>query len=433
MRNLLPKLPGLTLALAICGVVLFAAGCGGGGGGSNLNGSGGSGGGGGGGGGGGAAGNVATITVDSGPAGINAGIFNTPYVSVTICAPGTSTCQTIDHVTVDTGSSGFRVIGSVLNATMSAALHTINDAQGQPYFECTAFADGYIWGPVASADLKIASETASSVPIQVIGGTTLAVPSDCSSGAGQEENTVDQFGANGILGIAVFQQDCGPACASGNPAGTPISGTYYVCPNSGCVSSLIPLAQQVPNPAFSFATDNNGTIIQLPSVANFGAATLTGSLIFGIDTQSNNTLGMATVLTVDPNTGNFTATINAQTLSQSFIDSGSNAFFFPDAGTTVCSSQVASGFYCPTSIQSLQATIQSFTGVMATVPFTVQSADTLFNTNPTFTAFNNVAAPNLDALSGSFDFGLPFFIGRSVFTAHENRTTSAGAGPFVAF
>ena len=62
----------------------------------------------------------------------------------------------------------------------------------------------------------------------------------------------------------------------------------------------VPLASQVQNPVTLFPTDNNGTIIELPSVAASGATSVTGSLIFGIDTQSNNQSGSQTVLTLNP-------------------------------------------------------------------------------------------------------------------------------------
>nr|WP_249193126.1 DUF3443 family protein [Burkholderia cenocepacia] len=37
---------------------------------------------------------------------------NVLYTSVTICMPGTSNCQTIDNVLVDTGSFGLRLFNS---------------------------------------------------------------------------------------------------------------------------------------------------------------------------------------------------------------------------------------------------------------------------------------------------------------------------------
>ena len=56
--------------------------------------------------------NVVPITVDAGPTStIQADMA---YVTVTICMPGTSTCQTINHIQVDTGSEGLRLISSLV-------------------------------------------------------------------------------------------------------------------------------------------------------------------------------------------------------------------------------------------------------------------------------------------------------------------------------
>src|SRR5450631_2320469 len=53
--------------------------------------------------------NTAPIAVDGGPTvnGVSVGYPNGAYATVTVCTPGTTTCQTIDHVLVDTGSVGF--------------------------------------------------------------------------------------------------------------------------------------------------------------------------------------------------------------------------------------------------------------------------------------------------------------------------------------
>jgi hypothetical protein len=371
------------------------------------------------------AGNVASVVVDMGPAAAG-GVVNTAYVSLTICVPGTTNCQTIDHVILDTASSGFRVFSSEVASSLT--LPPVLDSTGQPLAECIAFADGYSWGSVRRADISIAGEQASSVPIQVIGDPAFPdVPADCSS-AGPAEDTVAAFGGNGILGVSVFQEDCGPACAA-----TAIAGVYYSCPVSGCVATAATLAQQIQNPVFHFATNNNGVILLLPSIGSAGAPSVTGSLIFGIDTQNNNALGTATVLTVDANSGYLTSLYNGQSLTNSFIDSGSNGFFFPDDTIPVCTSATSSGFYCPETEQTLTATIQSVTMVTKDVPFYIGNADALLNNNPTFFAYDNLGGPMPASLSGSFDFGLPFFYGRTVFFAIEGHPTSAGTGPFVAF
>ncbi len=46
------------------------------------------------------------------------------------------------------------------------------------------------------------------------------------------------FGANGILGVGLFQQDCGPACTSANQT---IPAVYYDCPHRAVIRPMSPL------------------------------------------------------------------------------------------------------------------------------------------------------------------------------------------------
>jgi Protein of unknown function (DUF3443) len=373
--------------------------------------------------------NQLAVTVNAGP---NGNAINTLYTTVTLCVPGTSTCQTIDNIQVDTGSWGLRVLASVL--TLSLPVSTATD--GNSLVECTTFVDGYSWGPVALADLQVAGEKASSLPVQVIGSSSFTVvPPDCSS-TGSAEDTVTTFGANGILGIGVFEQDCGEGCAENAQ-----SGYYYSCTATDCKAIAVPLQSQVLNPIPLFATDNNGSIIELSSVAAGGAATASGSVFFGIDTESNNASSGQTVLTLDPDNGYFTTTttFNAAPLTGSFIDSGSNGLFFNDidestnqSAIALCKSTDFSGFYCPTSTTSLSATLTGQSGTSATVSFSVENAETILNANPTYTAFSTLGG-QYSSTSDTFDWGLPFFYGRNVYNAIENHTTAAGTGPYVAF
>jgi hypothetical protein len=191
------------------------------------------------------------------------------------------------------------------------------------------------------------------------------------------------------------------------------------------------LTQQVTNPVSMFAKDNNGSIIQLPSVVAQGAATLTGSLIFGIDTQTNNASGSETVLTVDPQFGYLTANFNATSLSMSFIDSGSSGIFFTDTGIAQCADPNFSQYYCPAAPLNLNVTLQGTNGMTGEIAFSVDNAEILQSNNPTFLVLPTLAGTN--PIPGSFDFGLPFYYGRRVATALENSTTSLGAGPYVAY
>ena len=363
--------------------------------------------------------NQLPIVVDAGPA----NTVNVPFVTVTICAPGGSNCQTIDHVILDTGSTGLRIMSSVLNASLAQAL--IQQKTGSsPLAECVQFADGYVWGPVKTAEVTLGGEAPlKSLALQVIGDPAYNnVPSACSS-SGPDENSVQSFGGNGILGVAVFQQDCGAACAQ-----TAIPATYYACAGAACQAVAVPLAQQVQNPVGLLPGDNNGVVIDLPAVAATGAATAAGSLYLGIGTDADNALGSAKVYALDPSSGNFTTVFNGQSYAGSFVDSGSNALFFPDGGTTPCSGN-SSGFYCPASTQQLVATNKGTNGVSGSVAFSVANADGLRATANT--AFSNLAGPS----SGvpSFDWGLSFHFGRRVYTAIEGRNTPGGTGPYVAY
>ena len=400
-------------------------------GGSGLSGYG-TGGGGGGGGGGGIAGpgpNVATLTVKIGPAG--PGFVNIPFVTITVCAPNTSNCQTIDNIEVDTGSTGVRIIASVLNASLLSALpQQLVGATTTPVVECAQFADGYSWGPVVSADVSISSETASGIPIQVMGDSAFTqIPSDCSSPVPNEEDTVATFGANGIIGVGVFAQDCGSACAT-----AVVAGTYYGCPTNGgaCTGVMEPTNVQVSHPVAAFASDNNGVIIELPGVSAGGAATATGALVFGIGTGSNNGFGNATVLQTDPGSGTINVTFKGVQYPLSAIDSGSNAFYFTDSALGVCpQGTTGAGFYC-TSI-NLSATITTLTSTQLAANFTIGNATTMITSNPTAAAYPQLAGPIGATSSQTFDFGLPYFYGRNVFTAIEGHNAGGSTGPFVAY
>ena len=361
--------------------------------------------------------NTTPLVVNGGPS--NNG-FNEPFVSVTVCVPGTSNCQTIDGILVDTGSVGLRVLSSVLRVPLPQQ----TGAGGAPVVECLPFVDGFTWGPVQTADLQIAGERASSIPIQVIGVDRFpTIPNGCSS-QGSSEETQDDLAANGILGLGSFIQDCGSACTfsgSANP------GLYYACPTpSNCQVTSQSLASQVVNPVARFSSDNNGIVIQLPEVAPTGQPGAVGSLIFGIGTQANNDLKSARVLTLDAS-GNVTTIFNGTAYRNSFIDSGSNGTFFLDSGATgLPECRRSTGFYCPPTRQSFSATIVGANNISVPVSFGAANVDAV---NDTFTAFPDAAGSN----PGGFDWGLPLLFGRTFFSAIEGRSTPGGNGPYWAF
>ncbi len=379
--------------------------------------------------------NVVAVTVGPGPAAAGYQTFNIPYVTVTVCEPGTSTCATIPDVLVDTGSSGLRLMASVLSAQgiTLAPMPDPNNA-GNTIEECLPFADGYSWGAVSTATLKVGGETTpSAIPVQVIDDSATpspAVPASCSSeGGGNAVNTVNDFDANGVLGVSTVTQDCGPGCAQSAQY-----DVYYTCPAaSACQPTTQATADQVANPVSSFPVDNNGTILQLPAIAQAGAATASGYLVFGIGTESNNGLGSAKVLTTDED-GFFITTFQGQSLDSSFIDSGSNGLYFPDSSLTLCGqSAPENDFYCPTATTSLSATNQGQDGTTSSVSFQIASLSGELN-NDNY-AYDDVGgpAPPIPNFSGYFDWGLPFFYGRTVFTAIEGASAGGATGPFFAY
>jgi hypothetical protein len=356
-------------------------------------------------------GNVASITVNGGPTG---NYVDATFTSVTVCVPGTTTCQTIDGVLVDTGSSGLRILSSVLTIPLPQ-----QTSGGNPVVECFPFVSGYTWGPVQTADVEMASEKASSVPVQVLSDTDFTAPTSCTD-SGASSDTLESLGANGIVGVGLFTQDCGSYCETVQTAAGDMN-LYYECTSTTtCQPIGESLAQQVPNPVSLFTTDNNGVIIELPVVSGGEEATVSGSLVFGIGTQSNNALGGATVYTAN-SSGNFTTTYSGTTDSSSFIDSGSNGYFFPSTITTCPTNSSAPGFYCPSGVQNLSATNQGANGASGMVNFSIANAEVLLN-SPDF-AYGDLGGTYSD---GAFDWGLPFFFGRNVYTGLQSSTNPSG-------
>jgi hypothetical protein len=309
-----------------------------------------------------------------------------------------------------------------------------------PVAECTQFVDGYSWGPIVAADVHVggadsatSGESAPNIPIQIIGTSTYAVPSACQDVGGTAENTVTAFGANGVIGVGLFAQDCGGGCTiAGN-------GFYYTCSSSSsCTSAGVPTGTQLTNPVAAFAAnssgvaDNNGDIIELPAIGATGVATVNGYLVFGIGTESNNALSSsATVMTTDDE-GNVSASFLGGTFSQSYLDSGSNAMVFTDGNIANCSSSSnASTFMCPNSTQSLMVTITGQNGQSALIDFSIANATSLFNTGNA--AFNNLGAPEGSGESDTFDVGVPFYFGLNVYTAIQGNDAGGTAGPYFAF
>ena len=233
----------------------------------------------------------------------------------------------------------------------------------------------------------------------------------------------DEAGLNGLLGIGQVASDV-------------IFTDYFDCSGQNCaLLNNPPDADLVPNPVAALPTDNNGVVVSLPSIGAGGQQTTDGTLYFGIGTRDNNKPGAVKTYLAnnDSNSENY---LNIDTTYKGvtaggFFDTGSNGFFFNDSSIEECSD--SSGFYCPSRTLSESATNKGASGsVSGVVNFSIVNADTLFNSND----------PAFDDLGGTFDggstydgfdWGLPFFFGRTVYVGLDGKSSSLGAGPYTAY
>ena len=173
--------------------------------------------------------NTAPLVVDSGPSAAT-GAINHAYVTVKVCAPGSQTqCATVDHVLLDTGSFGLRLVRSVL-AAHAASRSLPRPTHRGSIEECLSFGGGQTGDPWRSPMSRSAGESAAKLPVQIMDDTGAGAPPPATCGAnGTLINGVSGFDANGVLGVGVFAQDCGAACVA---AATPLP-LYYGCTAAG--------------------------------------------------------------------------------------------------------------------------------------------------------------------------------------------------------
>jgi hypothetical protein len=188
--------------------------------------------------------------------------------------------------------------------------------------------------------------------------------------------------------------------------------------------------------------DSNGLIVQFPGVAAGGAASVTGSLVLGIGTQSNNSLSGVTEYTLDSN-GEFTTAfdnvsfVDGTNAGGSFIDTGSNGIFFPSPRRHTpyfgelpdCTGEDV-GWFCPQSTTSFSAVITGSSGSPSnTISFQIGNYESL-TSSLTNMVFGDIGGDI--GSGGGFDWGLPFYFGRNVYIGFENKS-SLGSGQYFAY
>ena len=403
--------------------------------------------------------NSVPVSVNFGPNGAAGGYYNGVFTSVTVCTPNTTTCQTIDNVLVDTGSVGLRILSNQLGSVVPTQ---INDpTTSEALYACVEYADmSYTWGPMQLVTVQLGGETASQIPngtanagipVQVItvGGSAPA-GADCASGGGGSDNSVALLGANGILGVGLYPQDCGTTCTGTPQSSAQYPWPYIICTAAqACLYSSASLADQAWNPVAAFSsTDTNGVLLSLNSVPQAGAASGTGTLYFGIGTQTNNQITTQTSYEVDVY-GNFQqatyagVNYNSSNSGGAFIDSGSNALYILDASTLSTASGVTTNncadnaFYCPNSTLNLPITLTGVNGTSVTGNgnLSIANADTLFSGNQNAVFYNLggascVAATGFscNASTDYLDFGAPFFLGKPIFVGIEGTNSNLPNG-----
>jgi hypothetical protein len=209
------------------------------------------------------------------------------------------------------------------------------------------FGNGTDWGRVHTVDVVLGGEPAVLVPIQVIDPTfagqytSAGQPASNNCGVAVVDSSPVQAGFNGILGIGLFPFD---------------GGFYYNCASLPCTSVAVSSSQQIQNPVGLLPVDNNGVIVALPAVPASGSPSLTGSLILGIGTASNNQPSGVTVLPTNPS-GQIVTAYPSPGVSKEcgIFDSGSSAMVFSDSSLSIplCPSNSPNSpdlsFYCPAS------------------------------------------------------------------------------------
>ena len=113
-----------------------------------------------------------TVTVDRGPEALGTSgqtAANVLYATVTVCTPGSTTeCQDVDHVQVDTGSTGLRLVYEAMTGVV-APQPVLGPGTGSPLLQCAVFADGFTWGSVVRADVVIAGRRIEGMSLEMIG------------------------------------------------------------------------------------------------------------------------------------------------------------------------------------------------------------------------------------------------------------------------
>ena len=309
------------------------------------------------------------------------GAVNEPVVTLTICVPNSTNCENVSNILVDLGSTGLR-----LSHTLAISSSLPQESEnGGLITECYGFVSGYNYGPVVTASVTLGNQSVT-VPVQ-ISNSSLSAPSSCTtSSTGNISSAPFEPYINGILGLLFPQDDS-------------LDGQYY---EGGSGPTTISSSLEVQNPVFLLPTsESNGVLLSgFPTVSTTqgaSASTVSGLLTFGTGTASG-----LTQLTTN-SSATITASYNKQTL-KAFFDTGSNGWFIDNPNIPTCTSSSLQGFFCGTAPTQSAILTGTTTGSSVTLNFSIENAQTLFNTGNQ--DFSSLGGP----LSNIFDAGFPAFL-----------------------
>jgi hypothetical protein len=257
------------------------------------------------------------------------------------------------------------------------------------------------------------------------------------------------------LGIGTTVVDCGIDCADAtytfDRASSAVSpAVYYDCQGKAdpklCTATKISTTYQVINPVWLLGSNySQGVVLVMPAIPDSqpGAGAAHGELIFGIDSQANNTLppGVQKVFLSTLQSSESYLSIKTQfkghTYVNSYLDTGTNATFFSDASITPCDVKpfdFQTYWYCPSSaLKNLEAQISDGDPTLnkaVSVSFQVanfavlsstsntafsNSAGGINNTNPLYDAKNPSNQSKYIPDTKTFAWGMPFFYGKRVY------------------
>lgn len=362
---------------------------------------------------------------------ISVGVGNKFLVTLKVCVPGGGLCQMVDKIMLDTGSVGLRIHASALPVLRE---HFPKQNQmGEILAECALFGNFYTWGSITRADVRFSEREASSLPLQVYEDS--ALPKVDTTGCGKQigslrnpDPSIVKF--NGVLGIR----------------GTRLDRQLYLrCqPNSNtCFTAALADDKLLPNPLLTLPEDNNGYQIVMPLIPESGATRVTGALVLGLNTQTNNRFTEVSgetpkMLALDAQQ-RFALHIAGASYG-ALIDSGTSVNVLPSLNFPSCRENFQLG-YCPGSAvqQAIRLASASQPSVVFDASLPIGNALDLQVTN--FPALINIASATpatVNAFGIQALLGAPFFYGRRISFSIDGQPVLVSGGTslnsrFVAF